>query len=48
MTQIPNDAAANNGKIICVERGETNTTYIKLAENLNNDGTCKSGKHSFL
>jgi hypothetical protein len=44
MTQIPNDVTANNGKIVCVERGSEETTYVKLAENLNVDGTCKTGK----
>lgn len=43
MTQFPNDATAGNGKILCVERGAETTTYVALAENLNTDGTCKTG-----
>lgn len=43
MNQIPNDAAANNGQIICVER-DTENTFIKLATNLKTDGTCAAGK----
>ena len=42
MTQIPNDPTANNGRIICVERDPVNS-FIKLASNMNADGSCIAG-----
>ena len=44
MTQIPNGGTGGDGKIICVERADSNTTYVKLAKNLKVDGTCETGK----